>query len=458
MACVFRFISNCRRKRQNTSIEVVETTDKIKKLARRPINSILVPLNQEEYEMAEIVLWKLAQRDAFGEEIAILLRNQKSATEEWLKMDKKSVLYKLAPFLDEFQVLRVDGRLSEAEFMPYDTRFPIILPSHHPVTNILIDQLHCRFGHAFKDTVVNELRNRFHVPKARSCVSKVIERCQTCKVKKSQPYIPRMAPLPIERLTPFVRPFSYVGIDYFGPVDVVVGRHGEKRWIVLFTCLSVRAVHLEVAYKLDTASCIMAIRRFVLRRGPPITIFSDNGTNLKAANKELQEQIKRIDTACANVFTNARTRWRFNPPSAPHMGGVWERMVRSVKQVMSELNTGRMNDETLLTVITEAEEIVNSRPLVYMPQDSIHAEALTPNSFVRGVTSCLDNPAIASTDQAEALRNAYKRSQIIADTLWKRWIKEYLPALNCRTKWLEESKPLAAGDLVFIVNGPNRNG
>lgn len=125
---------------------------------------------------------------------------------------------------------------------------------------------------------------------------------------------------------------------------------------------------------------------------------------------------------------------------------------------MSELNTGRMNDETLLTVITEAEEIVNSRPLVYMPQDSIHAEALTPNSFVRGVTSCLDNPAIASTDQAEALRNAYKRSQIIADTLWKRWIKEYLPALNCRTKWLEESKPLAAGDLVFIVDGPNRNG
>lgn len=267
-----------------------------------------------------------------------------------------------------------------------------------------------------------------------------------------------MAPLPNERVTPFVRPFSYVGIDYFGPVDVVVGRHGEKRWIVLFTCLSVRAVHLEVAYKLDTASCIMAIRRFVLRRGPPITIFSDNGTNLKAANKELQEQIKRIDTACANVFTNARTRWRFNPPSAPHMGGVWERMVRSVKQVMSELNTGRMNDETLLTVITEAEEIVNSRPLVYMPQDSIHAEALTPNSFVRGVTSCLDNPAIASTDQAEALRNAYKRSQIIADTLWKRWIKEYLPALNCRTKWLEESKPLAAGDLVFIVDGPNRNG
>ncbi|XP_062708625.1 uncharacterized protein LOC134288285 [Aedes albopictus] len=459
IACVFRFISNCRRKRKNKPIEVIETTEKTNKLVCRTLSLIVAPLKQEEYEIAEIVLWKLAQSDVFGEEITILRRNQKSTMESWGKIDRKHFLYKLSPFLDDHQVLRVDGRLSESEFIPYDSRFPIILPSHHAVTDLLIDHLHQRFGHAYKDTVVNELRRRFYVPRVRACVSKVVKRCQSCKLRKSEPLTPRMAPLPVERLTPFIRPFSYVGIDYFGPVDVVVGRHSEKRWIVLFTCLSIRAVHLEVAHKLDTASCIMAIRRFVLRRGPPISIFSDNGTNLKAANKELQEQIKRIDTSCANVFTNARTQWRFSPPSAPHMGGIWERMVRSVKQVMSELNGGRrLNDETLLTVISEAEEIVNSRPLVYLPQDSMHAEALTPNSFVRGVTSCLDNPGISPTNQAEALRNAYKRLQITADALWKRWIHEYLPGLNHRSKWLEESKPLAPGDLVFIVDGHSRNG
>lgn len=459
LACVFRFVSNCRKKQQNAPIEVIETTEKIKRLVCRPMSSILVPLKQDEYEKAEIVLWKLSQSDAFQSEIEILQHNLKSPMEDWLKIDKKSVLYKLAPFLDEYQVLRVDGRLSEAEVIQYDARFPVILPSCHPVTNHLINHLHQRFGHAFKDTVVNELRMRFYVPKVRSCVSKIVKGCQSCKVRKGQPRTPRMAPLPVERLTPFVRPFSYIGIDYFGPVEVVVGRHHEKRWIVLFTCLSIRAVHLEVAHKLDTPSCIMAIRRFVLRRGPPITVFSDNGTNLKAANKELQEQIKRIDAACANVFTNARTQWRFSPPSAPHMGGVWERMVRTVKQVMAELNSSRrMNDETLLTVISEAEEIVNSRPLVYMPQDSIHAEALTPNNFIRGVTTCLENPSIPPTDQAESLRNAYKRSQVAADTLWRRWLKEYMPTLHCRNKWLEESKPLAPGDLVFIVDGYNRNG
>ncbi|XP_055632345.1 uncharacterized protein LOC129772855 [Toxorhynchites rutilus septentrionalis] len=459
VACVLRFISNCRLKQLGKPLEAVPTTENVSKFIRRTESSIIMPLKQEEYEVAENILWKLAQRDVFGDEITTLLRNQQSPKEDWMTIEKKSTLFKLGPFLDEHQVLRVDGRLSEAEHIPYDTRFPIILPKDHPVTNRLLEHYHQLFGHAYKDTVVAEIRRRFYIPKIRTCVAKIIGSCQSCKVRKTKPQTPRMAPLPVERITPFVRPFSYVGIDYFGPIEVVVGRHLEKRWIVLFTCFSVRAVHLEVAYKLDTASCIMAIRRFVLRRGPPITIFSDNGSNLKAANKELQEQIKRIDLASANVFTNARTSWRFSPPSAPNMGGVWERMARSVKQVMSELNVGRrMNDEILLTVIAEAEEIVNSRPLVYTSQDSESAETLTPNSYLRGITSCLQNPAIPPTDQAEALRNSYKRSQFIADGLWERWIKEYLPTLNYRSKWLEEHKPLEPGDLVFIVDDHGRNG
>ncbi|XP_058818122.1 uncharacterized protein LOC131685002 [Topomyia yanbarensis] len=286
-----------------------------------------------------------------------------------------------------------------------------------------------------------------------------MKRCQECKIRKCKPIIPKMAPLPVERLTPYCKPFSYVGLDYFGPIDVTVGRRVEKRWVALFTCLITRAIHLEVAHRLNSDSCIMAIRRFVLRRGPPITIFSDNGTNFKAANKELKEQISRIDTTCANVFTNARTRWSFNPPSAPHMGGIWERMVRSAKSTMQALNADhRMNDEILLTVIAETEEIINSRPLVYMPEESPHSEALTPNHFIRGRSSGLQNLAIVPTDLADALRSTYKRSQYVSDDLWKRWIKEYLPSLNLRTKWLEESKPLEPGRLVFIVDDNGRNG
>ncbi|XP_055645430.1 uncharacterized protein LOC129781951 [Toxorhynchites rutilus septentrionalis] len=459
VCCVIRFISNCRLRIQRKPIEVLYVPE-MSKLVRRSVCSIIVPLKQEEYEIAEQVLWRQAQRDFYGDEISTLLKNRQLAREQWIPIEKSSKLKKLCPFLDEHDVLRVDGRTSMAEFVPFDTRFPIILPRDHIITYRIVEFYHQRYGHANKETVFNEVRQRFSISKLRALVANVAKSCPWCKVRNSRPHVPRMAPLPIERLTPYVRPFSYVGVDYFGPIEVTVGyRRIEKRWIALFTCLNVRAVHLEVAHRLNTESCIMAIRRFVVRRGPPIVIFSDNGTNFKAANNELQNQIQLIDTACANVFTNARTRWCFNPPSAPHMGGVWERMVRTVKEVMKTLHERhRLNDEILLTVIAETEEIVNARPLIYLPQDSVECQAITPNHFLRGTSSGLQDPVIAPTSEAEALRNAYFRSQLVSDELWKRWLKEYLPSLNARTKWMEETTPLAPGDLVFIVDDSNRNG
>ena len=188
-----------------------------------------------------------------------------------------------------------------------------------------------------------------------------------CRINKNRPQIPRMAALPIQRLTPFLRPFSFVGVDYMGPFVVTVGRRSEKRWIVLFTCLVVRSVHLEVAHSLTTQSCLMAIRRFICRRGPPTEIFSDNGSNLRGASKEIIEKVRCIGMECAEEFTTARLKWNFNPPASPHMGGVWERLVRSVKGVLTAIDDGsRLTDEILLTSIAEAEDIINSRPLVYV--------------------------------------------------------------------------------------------
>ncbi|XP_053698696.1 uncharacterized protein LOC128745645 [Sabethes cyaneus] len=365
-----RFVSNCRRKVAGLPIEVVpQLPGRILSLVIRSSKSVIVPLKQEEYELAETILWKIAQHEHFSCELAILTKNLNLPMEMRKPIEKNSVIYRASPFLDEQYVLRMDGRTKMAEFIPYDIRFPIILPRNCEITRQLLFHYHCKYGHANRETVFNEIRRRFYIPKLRTYLASTVKDCQLCKIRNCRPQIPEMAPLPVERLTPFLKPFSHVGVDYFGPVEVSVNRRIEKRWIVLFTCLSVRAIHMEVAHRLDTDSCIMAIRRFVLRRGAPISIFSDNGTNLKAASKELQKQIRQIDTACANVFTNARTRWSFNPPSAPHMGGIWERMVRAVKVTMATLSAKhRMNDEILLTVIAEAEEIVNRRPLVYVPQ------------------------------------------------------------------------------------------
>ncbi|XP_055612548.1 uncharacterized protein LOC129759164 [Uranotaenia lowii] len=363
-------------------------------------------------------------------------------------MEKSSPLFKLVPLIDSNGVLRMEGRTEKAEFLPFDLRFPIILPRIHYVSELLVRQYHERYGHGFRESVKNEIMQRF-VINGLTCG-------MWCKMRKCMPETPRMASLPIQRLTPFKRPFTFVGLDYLGPIEVAVGRRREKRWVVVFTCLVVRAVHLEVAHSLSAQSCLMAIRRFVNRRGPPSEYFSDNGTNLRGASKEITQQVRDIQTVCADEFTSATTSWHFIPPATPHMGGAWERMVRSVKSIMGALDDGRkLNDEILLTTLAEAEDIINSRHLTVVSQEAGN-EPFCPNSFLRGLNPNESQEVIKPTNPAEALRDSYKRSQEFADVLWKKWIKEYVPIVNQRAKWFSETTPLQKGDLVYIVEGNRR--
>ncbi|XP_068704454.1 uncharacterized protein [Montipora foliosa] len=140
-----------------------------------------------------------------------------------------------------------------------------------------------------------------------------------------------MADLPKERLMSGEPPFTYVDVDYFGPFLVRQGRSNVKRYGCLFTCLVVRAVHIEVVHSLDTDSFINALRRFINSRGCPKTIYSDNGTNFHAGERELCESLNDWNQRSINQFLQQRKiTWKFNPPAVSHMGGVWERIIRSI--------------------------------------------------------------------------------------------------------------------------------
>lgn len=131
-----------------------------------------------------------------------------------------------------------------------------------------------------------------------------------------------MSPLPPARLGAFQRPFTFVGVDYFGPIAVTFGRKSLKRWGVVFTCLTMRAVHIEIAHSLSTDSFLMALRNFIARRGTPAEIYSDNGTNFRGADRLLKEELKNIKFN--NIHSELAYKgitWKFNPPAAPHMGG-----------------------------------------------------------------------------------------------------------------------------------------
>lgn len=328
-------------------------------------------ITREELIAGEQSLYKHAQAEAYLDEITLLDRN---AT-----IPKSSEIYKAMPFLDANKVLRCNGRLQESNVINEDAKNPIILPNGSHITKLILQEYHNKFLHINYESAINEVRQKFFIINLRSTMKKVRKNCQFCKNKEAQPVVPLMAPLPRARITAFIRPFSFVGVDYFGPIYISVGRHSEKRWGVLFTCLSIRAIHLEIANSLTTDSCVQSIMRFSYLRGQPVELFSDNGTNLRDASKELLCAIKDIDShTIANKFTSSSTAWNFNPPQSLHMGGSWEVMVRLVKRCLDKVMPSRNpNEELLQTIFTEVELIVNSRPYIPIDHESCEAKLLT---------------------------------------------------------------------------------
>lgn len=409
-------------------------------------------LSRSDLQTAEETIFRWVQLEAYPAEIASISKQQQMKPREAPRLEGSSPLYKLSPKIDTDGMLRMDGRIGAAHFVPYTTRFPIILPKTHYVTNLVLNWYHRRYGHSNNETVINEIRQKFHVSGLRNAVRTVAKKCMWCIVHKSTPDVPRMAPLPECRLAAYVRPFTFTGIDYCGPFLIRIGRSNVKRWVVLFVCQTVRAVHLEVASSLSTDSCILAVRRFIARRGAPQEIYSDQGTNFQGASKELKQQLLKMNNTLSETFTNKDTSWRFNPPLAPHMGGSWERLIRSVKIGLNTLSTSRNpSDETFYTMLVEVESMVNSRPLTYVPLSAENEEALTPNHFLLLTSSGVVQPAKQPVNAAIALRSNWGHVQQVLDRIWTRWIKEYLPTISRRTKWFKDTKPLEVGNLVIIV-------
>ncbi|XP_053691664.1 uncharacterized protein LOC128740164 [Sabethes cyaneus] len=413
-------------------------------------------LAQEELKLAEILLWRQIQNEAYADEGSILKHNR-AFPEDPLSIPNTSPLYRLSPFIDEDGVIRMDSRITAAPMIPVEAKYPILLPKKHAAVSLLVGEYHRRFLHANGETVCNEMRQKFFISGLRSLIRQVPKSCLHCRIKKATPQPPMMASLPEARVTGFVRPFTHTGVDYFGPVIVKQGRSLVKRWVALFTCLAIRAIHLELVYNLSTQLCIMAIRRFVARRGFPEAFYSDNGTNFVGASNLLTKQIHED---CAVTFISAKTRWCFNPPSAPHMDGSWERMVRSVKAAISVVadHPHHPSDEVFQTVILEAEATVNSRPLTYIPLECSEQAALTPNHFLLFGTKGVVQPELVINPNLNTLRDSWRLAQTLVNHFWTRWVREYLPMITRRTKWFKPTKPLESGDLVIVVEDGKRNG
>ena len=266
-----------------------------------------------------------------------------------------------------------------------------------------------------------------------------------------------MAELPDDRVEP-APPFTNSAVDYFGPFVIKEGRKELKRYGVLFTCMASRAIRIEVAATLETDSFINALCRFLCRRGPIRQLRSDQGTNFVGARRELKEGLDRLDhTRIRNELQHHNCDWlvfNMNVPSASHMGGVWERQIRSVRNVLASLlqsNSTQLNEESLSTLLCEAEAIVNSRPLtVDSLNDPLSPYPLTPNHLLTMKTKVVLPPPGVFQSADMYCRKRWRRVQHLANEFWVRWKKEYLQSLQQRQRWTKPRRETRVGDVVIM--------
>ncbi len=421
------------------------------------------PSSVEELRKAEVEIVKAAQHQAFPNEIQLLRRlkvdssSRKDVKDHKANLKKNSALYRLDPFMDSEGLLRVGGRINRAD-VPFHIKHPVVIPRKGHITSLIIRYYHYRVNHQGRGITHNEIReNGFWIVGGSSAVSSLITECVTCRRLRGTVGEQKMAELPSDRLQP-APPFTFCAVDYFGPWHIKEGRKELKRYGVLFTCLTSRAIHLEAARSLETDTFINVLRRFLARRGPVRQLRSDQGTNLSGARRELKEALAEMNKDKVRSFLVERECDWFdfvmNVPSSSHMGGVWERQIRTARNVINALllQAGtQLDEESLQTFLCETEAIVNSRPLTISNLSTpTEAEPLTPNHLLTMKSRVLLPPP-GEFQQADLyLVKRWRRVQYLVNQFWSRWRKEFLSTLQERKLWNNVRRNMQVGDIVLI--------
>ena len=265
-----------------------------------------------------------------------------------------------------------------------------------------------------------------------------------------------MACLPGDRVEP-ASPFSFCAVDYFGPFIVKERKNEVKRYSELFTCMGSRSVHLETANSLKSSFFINALRRLMNRRGAVRQLRSNQGTNFIGARSEMKAALCEMNQDhVQDYFLRNGCAWipfKLNVPHSSHMGGTWERMIRSVRNALEPLLLqagSQLDDETLRTLLTEVECIINSRPLsVDNLCDAEAPEPLTPNHLLTMKPKRVLPPPGKFQRADMYCRRRWRRVQYLANEFWLRWRGEYLQMLQVRQKWVQPKRNLAVGDIVI---------
>jgi hypothetical protein len=245
-------------------------------------------------------------------------------------------------------------------------------------------------------------------------------------------------------------------------------KHGreKKLYVILFTCLSTRAVHLEYSFEMTTSSLINAIKRCFSKVGIARTLWSDNGTQLTAAAKDLRMLYKHLNVAQIQkclLEMPERVNWCFSTPAASWQGGAFERLVGSTKKALNAtMENHQVTYEEFRTLLGRAEAIINSRPLIACSEDVRDPTPVTPSHLTlgRSLVSLPDHHANfipPDPKKPQEIRFQWRDRAKLANTFWDSFHKHYLTSLQEMSKWMVEGKAPKIGDVVLVKVDNQKN-
>ena len=265
-----------------------------------------------------------------------------------------------------------------------------------------------------------------------------------------------MADLCVHRLAE-APPFIYCGANMFGPFVIKQRRNEIKPYWAMFMCMASQAVHIEITHSLNSDCFIQALRRVIARKGNIKVLYSDNSTKFVECENELKKAYKQMDSERIQSFIESLggdfVRWIRSPLAASHMGGIWERQIRSAHAILSShLSTHRKSlEESLLTLAAETEGILNSRPLtVETIRETTCELPLAPNILTMKSKVVMPTPGDFSRPDLYCWKR-WHWVQHIANEFWSHWRKEYLQSLQLCTKWQDKKRNSSVGDIVLVL-------
>ncbi|XP_071578918.1 uncharacterized protein [Temnothorax nylanderi] len=399
-------------------------------------------------EKARLFWIKATQAAYFTHEIKMLTANS--------RLPPTHAFSRLTAYIDAQGVIRVGGRLNQSA-LAQDNKHQAILPRHSRFSTLIIAHAHLRTLHGGTQLTLAHVRQQYWIIGGRAPVKSHILRCVVCARQRGIRAHQLMGQLPLSRVTPS-RPFAHTGVDYAGPLTIKTwkgrGAKTYKGWICVFVCFSTSAIHLEVVSDYLSEGFIAAFRRFAARRGIAQTMYSDCGTTFigaDAALKKMFVQGAQEHQRIAQVLQLDGIRWEFNPPGAPHMGGKWEAVVKSVKfHLRRTIGETLLTTEELTTSLTQIEAFLNSRPLEPLSDDPEDVSALTPGHFlIGGPLTTIPEPSLI--DLATSRLSRWQLIQQHVQQFWAQWSAHYLQRQQAISKWHHLNNNIKVGSIVLIT-------